>query len=70
MRLNIQKMQREKNEFVKIKVNGKDCVKHIDYGQQNEVVSVMKQMTNKNNCQDMFKYTIIDQDKGLRMYPK
>ena len=30
----------------------------------------MKQMKNKNKCEDLFKHTVIDPEKGLRMNPK
>ena len=30
----------------------------------------MKQILNKNNCDDLFKNAIVDSEKDLRMFPK
>ena len=30
----------------------------------------MKQILYKDNCDDLFKNAIVDEDKGLRMFPK
>ena len=38
---------------------------HEAYAQQ-----ILRKIMNKNSCDDIFKNTIIDSDKGLRMYPK
>ena len=51
-------------------VNGRERERCIDLEQQKQSKSVMKHILYKDNCDDLFKNAIVDEEMGLRMFPK
>ena len=62
--------EKEYNTTVTVKVHGEEKVKHIEFEVQKEATFIMKKIKYKNKCEDLFKNTVINAEKGLRMYPK
>ena len=69
IKLKVAELAQEQNEVIHIKKNGKDCVRHIDHERQKEAQSILTRISNKNRCDDIFKNTVVDKEKNLRMYP-
>ena len=62
--------QQSNIEKFKVRINGKEKEKTIDKDKQGQALSILSKIQNKNKCDDIFKYTIVDEDKNLRMYQK